>query len=229
MQGITKNKLFIGAVCLVLAAVLSFVLLPKLYENELSTTQVIVLNQAVEEGSLITKDMLKTIEVGAFGLPSNIAQSAEQVVGMVAATAIFEGEYLSKNRLVKPDEYKNETVIEDGKVLLSLKLPSAASGLVGVLRAGDLVDVYTTVEDENSAITTKKALTSILVKEVLNKHLENLNDLDKDSENPEVGDDDKGDYEPSFIVVMVDEEQTKTLIALEKAENFHLTLAKAGD
>ena len=39
---------------------------------------------------------------------------------------------------------------------------------------------------------------------------------------------DDTDYTPVYIVVTVNEAQAKTLIALEKAENFHLTLTKAG-
>ena len=232
MQKILKNKLFISTACLVLAAVLSFVLLPKMYEGETATANVLVLNQTVDEGTEITENMLSTAEVGAFGLSGAVATDKEQVIGMVATSTIYEGEYLTKNRLVTAEEYENSghgTALEFGEFLLTLKLPSASAGLAGVLRGGALVDVYITVEDENGAIKTEKALSQISVKHVLNSKLESLDDLDerRTEETDDVKDD--ADYTPVYIVVTVDETQAKTLIALEKAENFHLTLIKAGD
>ena len=232
MQKILKNKLFISTACLVLAAVLSFVLLPKMYEGETATANVLVLNQTMDEGTEITEKLLTTAEVGAFGLSGAVATDKEQVIGMVATSTIYEGEYLTKNRLASAEEYDNSghgTALEFGEFLLTLKLPSTSAGLAGVLRGGALVDVYTTTENENGAIETKKALSEISVKQVLNSKLESLDDLDKSlaEESDDVKDD--ADYAPVYIVVTVDETQAKTLITLEKAENFHLTLIKAGD
>lgn len=232
MQKILKNKLFISTACLVLAAVLSFVLLPKIYEDETATANVLVLNQTVDEGTEITENMLTTAEVGAFGLSGAVATDKEQVIGMVATSTIYEGEYLTKNRLVSAEEYDNSghgTALEFGEFLLTLKLPSTSAGLAGVLRGGALVNVYTTTENENGAIETEKALSEISVKQVLNSKLESLDDLDESLTEESDGVNDEADYAPVYIVVTVDETQAKTLIALEKAENFHLTLIKAGD
>ena len=232
MQKILKNKLFISTACLVLAAVLSFVLLPKMYEDETATANVLVLNQTVAEGTEITENLLTTAEVGAFGLSGTVATDKEQVIGMVATSTIYEGEYLTKNRLVSAEEYDNSghgTALEFGEFLLTLKLPSTSAGLAGVLRGGALVDVYTTTENENGAIETKRALSEISVKQVLNSKLESLDDLDESLAEESDGVKDEADYAPVYIVVTVDETQAKTLIALEKAENFHLTLTRAGD
>ena len=232
MQKILKNKLFISTACLVLAAVLSFVLLPKMYEGETATANVLVLNQTVDEGTEITENMLSTAEVGAFGLSGAVATDKEQVIGMVATSTIYEGEYLTKNRLVSAEEYDNSgkgTALELGEYLLTLKLPSTSAGLAGVLRGGALVDVYTTTENENGGIETEKALSEISVKQVLNSKLESLDYLDESLAEESDGVKDEADYAPVYIVVTVDETQAKTLVALEKAENFHLTLIKAGD
>ena len=232
MQKILKNKLFISTACLVLAAVLSFVLLPKIYEDETATANVLVLNQTVDEGTEITENMLSTAEVGAFGLSGAVATDKEQVIGMVATSTIYEGEYLTKNHLVTAEEYKKSVsgaVLADGQFLLALKIPSTSSGLAGQLRGAALVDVYTTVDDENGAIKTEKVLSQISVKHVLNSKLESLDDSGERMTEEEDDAKDDTDYTPVYIVVTVDETQAKTLIALEKAENFHLTLIKAGD
>ena len=64
---------------------------------------------------------------------------------------------------------------------------------------------------------------------MLNSKLESLDDLDESLAEESDGMKDDADYVPVYIIVTVDETQAKTLIALEKAENFHLTLIKAGD
>lgn len=232
MQKILKNKLFISTACLVLAAVLSFVLLPKMYEDKTDTVSVLVLNQTVAEGTEISEKLLSTAEVGAFGLSGAVATDKDQVIGMIVTSTIYEGEYLTKNRLVSAEEYDNSghgTALQFGEFLLTLKLPSTSAGLAGVLRGGALVDVYTTVEDENGAIKTEKALSQISVKHVLNSKLESLDNLDESMTEETDGMKDEADCAPVYIVVTVDETQAKTLIALEKAENFHLTLTRAGD
>ena len=231
MQKILKNKLFISTACLVLAAVLSFVLLPKMYEDKTATANVLVLNQTVDEGPEITEKLLTTAEVGAFGLSGTVATDKEQVIGMVATSTIYKGEYLTKNRLVTAEEHEKSAsgaVLANGQFLLALKIPSTSAGLAGQLCGGVLVDVYTTGEDENGAIKTEKALSQISVKHVLNSKLESLDDLGERMTEEEDGVKDDTDYTPVYIVVTVDETQAKTLIALEKAENFHLTLTRAG-
>lgn len=231
MQKILKNKLFISTACLVLAAVLSFVLLPQMYEDKTTTANVLVLNQTVAEGTEITEKLLSNAEVGTFGLSEAVVTDKEQVIGMVATSTIYEGEYLTQNRLVTADEYKKSAsgaALADGQFLLALKIPSTSSGLAGQLRGAALVDVYTTVEDENGAIKTEKVLSQISVKQVLNSKLESLDDLDESVSEESDGVKDEADYAPVYIVVTVDEAQAKTLIALEKAENFHLALTRAG-
>ena len=232
MQKILKNKLFISTACLVLAAVLSFVLLPKMYEDETATANVLVLNQTVDEGTEITEKLLTTTTVGAFGLSEAVVTDKEQAIAMVATSTIYKGEYLTENRLVTAEEYKKSASgasLADGQFLLALKIPSTSSGLAGQLHGTALVDVYTTVADENGVIKTEKVLSHISVKHVLNSKLESLDDSDERLTEDEESAKDDTDYTPAYIVVTVDEAQAKTLIALEKAENFHLTLTRAGD
>ena len=229
MKNVFKNKVFIGTVCLVLAAVLSFVLLPRLYKDKTATAQILTLSQTVKAGTEITGEMLSTTEVGAFGLPADVATDKAQVIGMVAAETMYSGEYLMKSHLISAADYsETSTEMEDGVVLLTLKLPSSSAGLAGVLRSSSFVDVYTTVENEDYVTSAVKALSGIPVIEVLNAKLESLDDLDKASAD---GADDTAtaDYIPVYIVVKADEGQAKTLIALEEDENFHLALTKAGE
>ena len=57
-----RNKLFIGAMCLLLAGALAFGLLPRLYGAQSGTTEIVKLRQTVEYGTVITDDRISDEE-----------------------------------------------------------------------------------------------------------------------------------------------------------------------
>ncbi len=232
MLRLFKNKIFIGAMCLLLAGVLSFLLLPKLYKAQASTVEIVKLKQTVEYGTKITDDMLTDAEVGSYGLPNNVVKDKSEITGLVAGDTIYAGEYLWRDSFIAAEAYEKATSkaglgLVDGSYLLTISLPSASSGVAGNLRAGDVVDVYGYTGD-NGNITVSEVLTGVEVYEVLNSKLLSLDDLDaKLKANPNA-DTSNYDFIPAFVVFAVNEQQTKTLIGLEKDKSLHLTLRKAG-
>ena len=69
-----------------------------------------------------------------------------------------------------------------------------------------------------------KALTGITVYEVFNDKLVSLDDLDAELEANSDADPSDYDFAPAYVVFVVDEQQAKVLIGLEKDESLHLTL-----
>jgi pilus assembly protein CpaB len=227
-----RNKIFIGSMCLLLAGVFAFLLLPKLYKVQASTVDIVKLKQNVDYGTTITDEMLTIAEVGAYGLADNIIKNKSEIVGLVAGSTIYAGEYLWRDRFMTLDAYvkaasKDELTLSDGTYLLTISLPSASAGIAGVLRAGDIVDVYGCSGD-NESNTVNEALTEVKVHEVLNSKLLSLNDLDdKLKANPNANPSDY-DFIPAYVVFIVNMQQAETLIGLEKDKSLHLTLRKAG-
>ena len=72
MLKLFRNKLFIGAMCLLLSGALAFGLLPRLYGAQSGTTEIAKLRQTVEYGTVITEEMLTVAEVGSYGLPDTV-------------------------------------------------------------------------------------------------------------------------------------------------------------
>lgn len=232
MLKLFRNKLFIGAICLLAAGILAFLLLPRLYEAKAATTEVVRLRQTAEPGTIITEDMLTVAEVGAYGLAENTVRDKTEIVGLVAADTVYVGEDLRRERFMTQEAYKKSRAgsgygLSEGVYLLTIGLPSESSGIAGILRAGDIVDVYG-CKDGSESITVNKALTAVKVYEVLNSKLISLGDLDtqlKDNPDTKVSD---YDFAPAYVVFTVDEQQAKVLIGLEKDKSLHLTLRKAG-
>ena len=232
MLKLLRNKIFIGMMCLLMAAVLAFFLLPRLYKAQTSTANIVELTQTVEYGTKITDAMLTMSTVGAYGLPTNVVRDKSEIVGLVAGSTIYAGEYLWHDRFMTQDAYEKATSkagldLSDGTYLLTINLPSASAGVAGILRAGDIVDVYGT-SGGNGSITVNEELTGVKVHEVLNSKLMSLNDLDaKLKATPNAN---PSDYDliPVYVVFIVTDQQARTLIGLEKDKSLHLTLRKAG-
>ena len=223
-----RNKIFIGAMCLLLAGILAFVFLPRLYDAQSGTTEIIKLRQTVESGTIITDDMLTVSEVGSYGLPDNVIRAKSEITGFVAGETIYAGEYLWRDCFLTPEAFdenkkQNGYALSEGTYLLTIGLPSESSGIAGILRAGSTVDVYGYSDDNGSAVVSK-ALTGISVYEVLNNKLVSLDDLDAEMEASPDADPSDYDFAPAYIVFVVDEQQAKVLIGLEKDESLHLTL-----
>jgi len=227
-----RNKLFVGAMCLLLAGILAFFLLPRLYGAQSSTVEILKLKQTVECGVTITEDMLTIAEVGSYGLPDNVVTDKSEIIGLVAGSRIYAGEYLWRDRFLTQEAYEQTEQqagygLSDGTYLLTVALPSESSGLAGILRAGDTVDVYGYTDESGSAVVSE-ALTAVTVYRVLNSKLISLDDLDAKLASTPDADPADYDFAPAYVVFIVTEQQAKVLIGLEKDETLHLTLRETG-
>ena len=82
--------------------------------------------------------------------------------------------------------------------------------------------------DENGTTVVSKALTDIKVYDVLNKKVASMDELDAELEASVGTDLSDYDFAPAYVVFIVNEDQAKTLIGLEREKSLHLTLRKAG-
>ena len=228
-----KSKLFLAIICLVLAAAIAFLLLPRLYENKTQIVTILKPALDLKAGTLIDDAMLLTTEVGAYGLSEKVARTREEVVGKVVVTDIYAGEQIWTDRLITAEEYEqiaeeSSKGLEAGICLVTIKFPTASSGIAGILRAGNIVDVYECAEDEEKQMTVTKALSSIHVYDVLNMELQSLSKLDEIAASVVDTNDVNLDFEPAYVIIRCTEADAQTLIRLERMEALHLTLQRTG-
>ena len=227
-----KSRGFIALICIALALVLAVFVLPRLYETQSATTNIVQLRINVPAGTAISREMVTSVKVGAFGLPDGIAREIDPVIGMIAAEDLFSGEYLWLGRLKAAEDYQAETLEQTkglgaGKCLVTISFSSASAGVGGVLRTGDTVDVFEFKKDPEGAYDVTKVLTGISVYDVLNDDFESLSDLDEIIESGKDGGANY-DFRPEYVVFLCTEAQAKTLIRLEKAGSLHLVLKESG-
>lgn len=238
MKNLLRSKLFIGAVCILLAAVIAFVGLPALNQQKAATRQVLKLLRDVPEGTVITERAVSVAEVGAYGLPDGILEDPDDAIGMVAGADLYAGELLWKDRLITEEEYKAQETSRSfglgyGQRLVAVRLPSTSAGIAGYLRGGSVVDVYEFVEERDEEGETQKyailVLGSMLVYDVLNNALESLTELDGRLAALEEGEEAPDlDFVPVYVVFRCSDPESRELIRLERLDALHLVLRKTG-
>ena len=138
-----KNRVVIGVLCIIAGLLFSFVALPALQNGDQEAlVSVIRMKAPVEASALITADVLETVDV-----PENIAaggtNDASSAIGQYANTDLFTGDFLTSEKLsaTLTDQDPFPAGTEKGKMVVSITLPSLASGVSGRLLPGDIVTV----------------------------------------------------------------------------------------
>ena len=138
-----RNKFVIGTLCIVLALLFAFVALPALTgsgENE--TVSVLRMKQPVSAGTQITAEMLEAVSVPEALVTDGIHDIAS-AVGQYAAADLYSGDYLTLQKLTTTLFEQSVFAAGEakGKMVVSVTLPSLASGVSGRLLPGDIVTV----------------------------------------------------------------------------------------
>jgi len=157
-----------------------------------------------------------------------VVNNKSEITGLVAGETIYAGEYLWRDRFISEEAYEETEKsagygLSEGTYLLTISLPSESSGIAGILRAGNTVDVYGYTDDSGTA-AVNMALAGVKVYKVLNSKLVSLDDLDAKLKADHNADSSDYDFAPAYVVFTVNEQQAKTLIGLEKDKSLHLTL-----
>lgn len=141
MGKVFKSKITLGIVCILLAAAIAFLLLPRFYASRADIAKAVKLSEDVPVGTIITGDMLTTADVGAYGLPNSVVQIEADAIGLVASENLYAGEFLTTSRLITEEEYQKLVAeqtkgLENGYCLVSVSFPSSSAGVASVLRGG---------------------------------------------------------------------------------------------
>jgi pilus assembly protein CpaB len=140
---ILRNKLFIGILCILLAVLVGFVLIPSLNRQQTDTTVVLQLKQDVHEGEAIDRNMLEPVAIPHIAVSKQAVRSADDAAGKLAAHDLYAGDFLTKEKITASidthDAFRKGTA--QNKRVIAITLPSLACGLSGKLQPGDIVSV----------------------------------------------------------------------------------------
>lgn len=227
-----KNRIFLSALCLLLAAGVAFFLLPRFYEDKSATVTVLRAAQDIPAGMTITEQLLTSAEVGGYGLPEGIVNDKAHLVGKVAQTTIIRGDYFFPQKVGSylTDE-QLDRIAEKGQRLVTVSVESIAAGLSSHLLAGDTVTVAVFFEkasdgqDTAPQVIVYPELTGLMVYSVENAKTEDTAEIRSKQDDSQSA---SSDPVAKAVTLIVTQAQAETLIQAEYTGKLHLIFEKRG-
>lgn len=229
---ILKNRIFLSALCIIAAAVVSFGLLPRFYANKDATAMVLRAAADIPAGAKIEDKYLTEVEVGKFGLPEGLIKDKTQVVGKIAQTDISKGDYFFPKKL---GNYAANEILDriakNNQRLVTVSVPSIAAGLSSHLQSGDTVTVAVFMDKAADGKSSPPQV--ILYPELKGLEVYSVENARTQStaqvrEQLNEGRSSSGDPIPKAVTLVVTEAQATKLIEAEYTGKLHLIFEKRG-
>ena len=214
---IFQNKIFVGVGCVVLAAVMAFILLPSVNRNKNGTVKILKLKENISAGTQIDEAMLEEKEVGKYGLPESIVNDKDKVVGKFAACSISSDDLILSSKLSDfAASKKLDGVMNAGKMLVTISLDSVAAAVGNHLQSGDIVSV---IGYADNTVIAYEELKNLEVFSVENDDAQNLDDVENDENAEKIA---------SNITLIVNQTQAEKLVQAEYSGKVHAVFVKRG-
>lgn len=214
---IFQNKIFVGVGCVVLAAVMAFILLPSVNRSKNGTEKILKLKENISAGTQIDEKMLEEKEVGKYGLPESIVNDKDKVVGKFAACSISSDDLILSSKLSDfAASKKLDGVMNAGKMLVTVSLDSVAAAVGNHLQSGDIVSV---IGYADNTVTAYEELKNLEVFSVENDDAQNLDDVENDENAEKIA---------SNITLIVNQAQAEKLVQAEYSGKVHAVFVKRG-
>ena len=138
-----KNRTVIGLLCIVLSLVICFAITPMFNRTISEKTEIVRVTKNIRIGDEITKDMVKSVEVGAYNLPESVVRNIDEVVGKYASADMAPGDYIICSKVAEEPAAENAYLynLNGEKQAISVSVKAFANGLSGKLISGDIVSV----------------------------------------------------------------------------------------
>lgn len=232
---ILKNRIFLSALCIILAGIISFLLLPKFYADKGATVMVLRAAEDIAAGTKIEDKHLAAVEVGSFGLPDGIISDKTLIVGKIAQVNISKGDYLFSQKLGEfiADE-KLDCIDAENKRLVTVTVPSIAAGLSSHLKSGDVVTVAVFSSRKDGGGTSENTISQVIlypelkgleVYSVENSRTQSTAQVREQQAENQQG---SSDPIPKAVTLIVTETQATKLIEAEYTGKLHLIFEKRG-
>lgn len=102
-----KNRTVVGILCIALSLLICFGITPLFNQSISLKTEIVRVAKEIKTGDEITKDMVQTVEVGAYNLPENILKTKETVIGTFATADFAVGDYILNTKVSQTPAYEN--------------------------------------------------------------------------------------------------------------------------
>ena len=218
-----KNRTVLGVICIVLSLLICFALTPLFNQSVSQKATVIRVVKDIKAGDAISKDMIKTVEVGGYNLPEDVIKQQDSVLGKYAVADLSPGDYILTAKLSDAPASENAYLynLSGGRQAISVSIKNFAGGLSGKLISGDIVSVIAPDYKKQGLTVIPPELTYV---KVIGVTASTGYDTDTGEQSKDV--DEK--QLPATVTLLVSPEQAKILAELEADGKLHLSLVYRG-
>lgn len=222
-----KNRTVIGIICIVLSLIICFALTPLFNAGVAKKTTILRVAKDIKAGEEITKNMIKTVEVGSYNLPENVFTDMSQVVGKYAKIDMLVDDYILVGKITDKPTAENLYLysLDGKKQAMSVTIKNFAGGLSGKLISEDIVSVIAPDYQKKGITVIPEELKYVEVIAVTSKK---GNDTDVDTTVKSKSKEEDSKELPSTVTLLVSPEQSKILAELESTGKLHLSLVYRG-
>ena len=214
---IFQNKIVVGVICIVIAAILAFFFLPSISKSKSNTETIFVVKNAVAEGTKIEESMLVEKEVGSYGLPQSIIKDKDKIVGKYASCNITPDDFILSSKLSDfAANQKLDKVMSQGNMLVTVSLDSVASAVGNHIKSGDIISI---IGYANDAVVVYEELKALEVYSIENENAEKLEDVENNED---------AEHLASTVTLIVNQVQAEKLIQAEYSGKVHAVFVKRG-
>ncbi|NCB42264.1 MAG: Flp pilus assembly protein CpaB [Clostridia bacterium] len=216
-----KNRTTLGAICILLAMIICFVVTPFLNSASNKTIEILRVTKDIKAGDVIKEGMVKTIKVGAYNLPKDVLRKKETVIGNYAIADLVPGDYILSSKLSETPAEENSYLynLNGEKQAVSVTIKNFADGLSGKLMSGDIVSVIAPDYKRMGSTEIPPELKYVKVIGVTASSGYDANTGEQTAEDKEL---------PSTVTLLVTPEQSRLLAEIEEDGTMHLALVYRG-
>ena len=225
MKRILKNRTLIGVLCILIAIIICYGLTPLFNSAVTARGDIVRVSTNIRRGDAITSDMLETVNVGTYNLPTNLLTTRDDIVGRYALADLHKGDYILSDKISESPlaEFVYLSSLDGTKQAMSVTIKSFAAGLSGKLEAGDIVTLIAADYGDRRETSLPPELQYVYVLAVT---AGSGNDKEYTTQDQQNNDDER--ELPSTITVLVDPIQSVLLADLEAKARLHASLVFRG-
>ncbi len=226
MMKYIKNRYVIFALCLILAGVIAFVIVPKSNKNMAESVDVVKVTKQIEKNTQITEDMLEIKHMPKQAVTQSTITDKKQIVGKVSNVQLLPEDNLVMQKFTEVGTETDKALYEmdnSEQLAISVTLANLASSVSGKIQPGDVVSVYGFI-NETKQLADYTDLQYIEVIGVSNSSAEELSTRNSDSET-----DSSDKVVPATVTLSVNRNQAQELVVLENTSSIHIVFVGRGE
>lgn len=219
-----KNRTVIGVICIVLSLMICFAVTPLFNKGMSQKVEIVRVAKEIKIGDCITRDMVRSVEVGGYNLPADVVKDTGSVIGKFASADMVPGDYIIASKVAEEPAAENSYLynLNGKKQAISVSVKSFAGGLSGKLISGDIVSIIAPDYKKQGLTVIPPELQYVEVIAVTASS-------GSDANTGNTGNTDSEERElPSTVTLLVTSEQSKILAMLEADGKLHVSLVYRG-